>query len=156
MMRRFVLAIPVLLLSVACGGNDGAPTSPTPPTTPTSPSVGLDVPFSTEDLTVGTGQEAMNGDTLSVDYTGWLYDPNAAENKGTQFDSGSIPSPGFPEYVLGAGQVIAGWDQGLVGMRVGGLRRLVIPPELGYGSSGQGPIPGDATLLFEVELVGIN
>lgn len=156
-MRRFVLLIPVLLLGAACGGDDGSPTSPTPPTTPTSPSVGLDVPFSTEDLTVGTGPEAMNGDTLSVNYTGWLYDPNAAENKGTQFDSGSIPSPGFSEYVLGAGQVIAGWDQGLVGMRVGGLRRLVIPPELGYGASGRPPtIPGDATLLFEVELLGIG
>ena len=157
MMRRFVLSIPVLLLSLACGGdNGGGPASPTSPTSPSSPSVGLDVPFSTEDLRVGTGREAMNGDVLSVNYTGWLYDPNAAENKGTQFDSGSIPSPGFPEYVLGAGQVIPGWDQGLVGMRVGGLRRLVIPPELGYGSSGQGPIPGDATLLFEVELVGIG
>ena len=150
MMRRFVLLIPVLLFSVACGGDDGAPASPTNPTNPTSPSVGLDVPFSTEDLTVGTGQEAMNGDTLSVHYTGWLYDPNAAENKGTQFDSGDY------SFVLGNGQEIAGWDQGLVGMRAGGRRRIVIPPALGYGSSGQGPIPGDATLLFEVELLGIS
>ena len=149
MMRRFVLLIPVLLLSVACGGDDGgAPTSPTPPT---SPSVGLDVPFSTEDLRVGTGQEAMNGDSLSVDYTGWLYDPNAPENKGMEFDSGNIP------FTLGAGQVIQGWDQGLLGMRVGGLRRIVIPPELGYGTSGAPPaIPGDATLLFEVELLSIG
>ena len=152
-MRRFALSIPVLLLSIACGGDDGGPASPT---APTSPSVGLDVPFSIEDLTVGTGQEAMNGDMLSVNYTGWLYDPNAPENKGMQFDSGSIPSPGLPEFTLGAGQVIAGWDQGVLGMRVGGLRRIVIPPELGYGSSGQGPIPGDATLLFEVELVSIG
>ena len=149
MMRRFVLLIPALLLAVACGGDDGngGPTAPTPPP---SPSVGLDVPFSTEDLTVGTGQEAMNGDTLSVNYTGWLYDPNAAENKGTQFDSGNF------SFTLGAGEVIAGWDQGVLGMRVGGRRRIVIPPELGYGSSGQGPIPGDATLLFEVELLEIN
>ncbi len=144
MMRRFVLSIPVLLLFVACG-DDGGPTSPT------SPSVGLGVPFSTEDLSVGTGQEAMPGDTLSVNYTGWLYDPNAAENKGTQFDSGDF------SFVLGAGQVIAGWDQGLVGMRVGGRRRIVIPPDLGYGADGRPPtIPGDATLLFEVELVGVN
>ena len=154
MMRRFVLLIPVLLLSVACGGDDGAPSSPTNPTTPTSPSVGLDVPFSTEDLTVGTGQEAMNGDALSVHYTGWLYDPSATENKGMQFDSSRSRGP-F-EFTLGAGGVIAGWDQGVLGMRVGGLRRIVIPPELGYGSSGQGPIPGDATLLFEVELVEIG
>ena len=149
MMRRFVLLIPVLLLSAACGGDDGgAPASPTPPT---SPSVGLDVPFSTEDLRVGTGQEAMNGDSLSVDYTGWLYDPNAPEHKGMQFDSGNIP------FTLGTGQVIQGWDQGLLGMRVGGLRRIVIPPELGYGTSGAPPaIPGDATLLFEVELLSIG
>ena len=149
MMRRFVLSIPVLLLSLACGGDDGGgPASPTPPT---SPSVGLDVPFSTEDLRVGTGQEAMNGDELSVDYTGWLYDPNAPENKGTQFDSGNIT------FTLGAGRVIQGWDQGLLGMRVGGLRRIVIPPNLGYGNSGVPPtIPGDATLLFEVELVSIG
>lgn len=150
MMRRFVLLIPALLLAVACGGDDGNGG----PTSPTSPSVGLDVPFSTEDLTVGTGQEAMNGDTLSVHYTGWLYDPNAAENKGMEFDSSRSRDP-F-EFTLGAGGVIAGWDQGVLGMRVGGLRRIVIPPELGYGSSGQGPIPGDATLLFEVELLGIS
>jgi FKBP-type peptidyl-prolyl cis-trans isomerase FkpA len=153
MMRRFVLSIPVLLLAAACGGDDGNG-GPTSPTSPASPSVGLDVPFSTEDLTVGTGQEAMNGDTLSVHYTGWLYDPNASENKGMQFDSSRSRDP-F-SFTLGAGGVIAGWDQGVLGMRVGGRRRIVIPPELGYGSSGQGPIPGDATLLFEVELLGIT
>ena len=151
MMRRFVLSIPVLLLSFACGGDDGGATAPTSPTSPTSPSVGLNVPFDTQDLTVGTGQEAMNGDTLSVNYTGWLYDPNATENKGTQFDSGDF------SFVLGAGRVIAGWEQGLLGMRVGGRRRIVIPPDLGYGANGSPPtIPGDATLLFEVELVGIG
>ena len=145
MMRRFVPLIPALLLSVACGNDGGGPTAPT------SPSVGLEVPFSTEDLTVGTGPEAMNGDTLSVNYTGWLYDPGAAENRGTQFDSGDY------SFVLGAGTVIAGWDQGLLGMRVGGRRRIVIPPELGYGANGSPPaIPGDATLLFEVELLGIE
>ena len=149
MMRRFALLIPVLLLSVACGNDDDG--GPTAPTSPTSPSVGLNVEFSTEDLTVGAGPEAMNGDTLSVNYTGWLYDPNAAENKGTQFDSGNF------SFVLGAGRVIAGWDQGLIGMQVGGRRRIVIPPALGYGANGSPPtIPGDATLLFEVELVGIN
>lgn len=154
MMRRFVPSIPVLLLCAACGGDGGG--SPAP-AAPTSPSVGLDVPFGIEDLRVGTGREAMNGDALSVNYTGWLYDPNAPENKGARFDSGAIPSAGFPEYVLGAGQVIAGWERGLPGMRVGGLRRLVIPPALGYGASGRPPtIPGNATLLFEVELLGIE
>lgn len=139
-MRRFALTLSVLLLAAACG-DDG----------PTSPSTGLDVPFGTEDLVVGTGPGAANGDTLSVNYTGWLYDPDAAENKGTQFDSGNF------QFVLGSGQVIAGWEQGLLGMQVGGRRRIVIPPELGYGANGRPPtIPGDATLLFEVELVGIG
>ena len=138
-MRRFALLIPVLLLSPACGDDP-----------PASPSVGLNVPFGVEDLSVGTGPEAMNGQTLTVSYTGWLYDPGAQENKGAQFDSGTIT------FVLGAGEVIAGWDQGLVGMRVGGRRRLVIPPDLAYGSRGQGSIPPDATLLFEVELISIS
>ena len=119
--------------------------------TPTSPSVGLSVPFSTRDLVVGTGQEAMNGDILSVNYTGWLYDPDAPENKGDQFDS-SVGRAPF-EFTLGVGAVIAGWDRGLLGMRVGGRRIIVIPPELGYGADGSPPrIPGNATLLFDVDI----
>ena len=145
MTRRFVPSIPVLLLCVACGDGDGGAASPA------APSVGLDVPFSIRDLTPGTGPEAMNGDTLAVNYTGWLYDPNAAENKGRRFDSGNF------SFALGAGQVIAGWDRGLLGMRVGGRRRIVVPPALGYGAAGRPPaIPGNATLLFEVELLGIE
>ena len=136
-MRRFALLIAILVLSSACG--DDSPASPS-----------VNVPFSVVDLEVGTGPEAANGDTLNVRYTGWLYDPGAPENKGRQFDSGTF------EFVLGAGQVIPGWDQGLVGMRVGGLRRLVIPPDLAYGDRGQGSIPPNATLLFEVDLLGIS
>ena len=83
----------------------------------------------------------MDGQQLTVSYTGWLYDSNAPDNKGSIFDSGA----GF-QFRLGAGQVIAGWDRGLVGMRVGGMRRLVIPPDLAYGSQGQGSIPPNATL----------
>ncbi len=141
--HRIPIPLVVLLLTVALGGcGDDSPTSP---------SVGLAVPFSTEDLRVGTGPEAMNGDMLNVNYTGWLYDPNASENKGTQFDSGNFP------FILGAGRVIEGWDRGVLGMRVGGHRRIVIPPELGYGANGSPPqIPGNATLLFEVELLSIS
>ncbi len=146
--RRFPVLTATLLsvvLIAGCGGD--SPTSPSP----TSPSVGLMVPFSTQDLVVGTGPEARNGDTLRVRYTGWLYDPNAADNKGTQFDSGTI------DFVLGAGEVIQGWDRGLLGVRVGGRRIIVIPPELAYGAAGRPPqIPGNATLLFEVELLGIS
>ena len=147
-MHRFVLLIPMLVIALSCGDSGGGPASPT---APSSPSVGLNVPFSVTDLRVGTGAEAMNGDSVSVAYTGWLYDPNVQDNKGTQFDSNN----NFP-FVLGAGDVIRGWDDGVAGMRVGGLRRIVIPPDLGYGSAGRGPIPPNATLLFEVELLGIS
>ena len=109
-------------------------------------------PFTVTELRVGTGAEAANGNTLTVDYTGWLHDPAAVDNKGTQFDTSG--GQGFT-FVLGVGQVIPGWDQGLVGMRVGGERRLVIPPDLAYGASGAGSIPGNATLVFNVELLSI-
>ena len=117
---------------------------------PASPSQNLNVAFSATDLTVGTGTTATAGRVVSVNYTGWLYDASKPDNKGTQFDSNAGRGP-FT-FVLGAGQVIAGWDQGVAGMRIGGKRRLVIPPSLGYGSSGAGPIPGNATLVFDVEL----
>ena len=87
---------------------------------------------------------------MTVTYTGWLYDPTRAESKGTQFDSGTYP------FVLGAGNVIRGWDLGIVGMRAGGLRRLTIPPELAYGSAGRSPIPPNATLVFDVELLSVQ
>jgi FKBP-type peptidyl-prolyl cis-trans isomerase FkpA len=99
---------------------------------------------------VGTGTEAVLGRSVTVQYTGWLYHPNAAQNRGPQFDSGT-----FGPFVLGT-TVIQGWTQGLQGMRIGGSRRLVIPPDLGYGPTGQGPIPGNATLLFEVTLINVQ
>ena len=119
---------------------------------PTAPSV--NVPFTVTDLTVGTGATATNGRSLTVDYTGWLYDVGAPDNKGAVFDT-SIGRQPFV-LTLGAGQVIQGWDQGLVGMQVGGLRRLVIPPALGYGQQGTGSIPPNATLIFDVELISVQ
>jgi len=102
-----------------------------------------------EDLVVGTGVEAKAGDTLSMQYTGWLED-------GTKFNS-SLDSGLSVEFVLGQGGVIAGWDQGLVGMKVGGKRRLTIPPHLGYGAEGYpGLIPPNAALIFEMELLEIK
>ena len=91
---------------------------------PSSPS--SNVPFSTTDITVGTGAEAVNGQTVSTNYTGWLYDENAADNKGAVFDSTDGGAP--ISFVLGAGTVIQGWEQGIPGMRVGGTRRLVSRP----------------------------
>jgi FKBP-type peptidyl-prolyl cis-trans isomerase len=101
------------------------------------------------DEVVGTGQEAKTGDTVSVNYTGWLAD-------GTKFDSSYDRNQTF-DFTLGAGNVIKGWDEGVVGMKVGGKRKLIIPPDLGYGASGFPPvIPANATLTFEVELVAIK
>jgi FKBP-type peptidyl-prolyl cis-trans isomerase FkpA len=119
---------------------------------PSSPSV--NVPFSTTDLAVGTGTEATVGRTITVNYTGWLYSAAASDNKGAQFDTTSGRGP--YQLILGVGQVIRGWDQGLVGMRAGGRRRLVIPPNLGYGTVANGPIPANSTLLFEVELLSVQ
>lgn len=121
--------------------------------TPTSPSVNANVPYSQVDVRVGTGAEAVNGRTATVAYALWLYDPNAAQNKGT-----SIPQPGNTfSFLVGGNGVISGFNQMVTGMRVGGQRRAVIPPNLAYGSQGQPPsIPGNATLVFEVELLNIQ
>ncbi|HSB65527.1 MAG TPA: FKBP-type peptidyl-prolyl cis-trans isomerase [Anaerolineales bacterium] len=102
-----------------------------------------------EDLQVGTGATAQRGNTATVNYTGWLTD-------GTKFDS-SIDRGQTFDFTIGAGGVIAGWDEGVQGMLVGGTRLLVIPPTLGYGTNGSPPtIPGNATLIFEVQLVSIK
>ena len=104
-----------------------------------------------EDTVVGDGATAASGQHVTVHYTGWLYQDGAA---GRKFDSSKDRGQPF-EFSLGAGMVIRGWDEGVAGMRVGGTRRLVISPELGYGARGAGGvIPPNATLLFEVELLG--
>ena len=105
-----------------------------------------------EDLRIGEGALATAGAHVHVHYTGWLYEDGAATR---QFDSSRSHGEPFA-FPLGAGRVIEGWDQGVAGMRVGGLRRRVIPPDLGYGAHGAGGvIPPNATLLFEVELLGV-
>ncbi len=105
-----------------------------------------------EDTTTGSGAEAVAGQHVSVHYTGWLYNDGV---KGTKFDSSKDRGEPF-SFGLGAGQVIRGWDEGVQGMRVGGTRVLVIPAPLGYGARGAGGvIPPNATLMFEVELLGV-
>jgi FKBP-type peptidyl-prolyl cis-trans isomerase len=135
MLKRISVRTAALLLSAAlsvCGGDNG-----------TAPSGGT---LRIEDLVVGSGAVAVSGDTLTVHYTGSL-------TNGSVFDS-SVGRAPFT-FRLGAGQVIAGWDQGLVGMRVGGRRRLTIPPELGYGNRANGSIPANSTLRFDVDLLSI-
>ena len=108
------------------------------------------------DVVVGSGAEATDGKVVSVHYTGWLYDEAAPEHKGKKFDSSRDRGEAF-DFPLGAGRVIKGWDQGVAGMKVGGRRTLIIPPELGYGSRGAGGvIPSNATLVFDVELMGVR
>ena len=105
-----------------------------------------------EDTVEGTGATAQSGHSVSVHYTGWLYSNGVA---GTKFDSSKDRGEPF-RFSLGGGQVIRGWDEGVAGMKIGGTRRLVIPPELGYGARGAGGvIPPNATLLFEVDLLGV-
>ncbi|MFA7505369.1 MAG: FKBP-type peptidyl-prolyl cis-trans isomerase [Burkholderiaceae bacterium] len=104
-----------------------------------------------EDVVTGSGDEARSGSQVSVHYTGWLFEDGKT---GTKFDSSKDRGEPF-RFPLGAGHVIRGWDEGVAGMKVGGTRRLVIPPELGYGARGAGGvIPPNATLLFEVDLLG--
>jgi peptidylprolyl isomerase len=104
----------------------------------------------------GEGAEAKAGQHVTVHYTGWLFDKNAAENKGAKFDSSRDRNEPF-DFPLGHGRVISGWDVGVQGMMVGGQRTLMIPPEMGYGRRGAGGvIPPNATLVFDVELLGVN
>jgi len=105
---------------------------------------------------VGTGATATSGKHVSVHYTGWLYDPKAADRHGHKFDSSRDRGEPF-SFKLGARQVISGWDQGVAGMKVGGTRTLVIPSDLAYGSRGAGgAIPPNATLVFDVELLDVK
>ena len=107
------------------------------------------------DTTLGTGAEATPGKQVSVHYTGWLFDETAAGQKGTKFDS-SLDRGQLFDFPLAAGHVIRGWDEGVAGMKVGGKRTLIIPPEMGYGARGAGGvIPPNATLVFDVELHGV-
>jgi FKBP-type peptidyl-prolyl cis-trans isomerase FkpA len=136
---RVMLTLAIALSAAACGGS-GETTTPTPPT----------AAFSATDLREGTGTTATQGRTVTVSYTGWLYDPAKPESKGIQFDSQASFT-----FQLGVGRVIPGWEQGIPGMKVGGQRRLVIPPTMGYGSQMVGSIPPNSTLVFDVMLLNV-
>jgi FKBP-type peptidyl-prolyl cis-trans isomerase FkpA len=140
-MRRFTMLLASFFLPTLAGG--------TPPAEPPAELV-------ITELAAGEGEAIAPGSTAVVHYTGWLFDPAGEEGKGTKFDSSVDRGQPF-RFPLGAGRVIAGWDQGVAGMQIGGQRRLFIPPQLAYGSRGAGGvIPPNATLVFDVELLDIE
>jgi FKBP-type peptidyl-prolyl cis-trans isomerase len=141
-MRASFFLLTSLVLSVALSACTEAPSAPT-----------NSAPYSQTDLKLGSGPAAASGDAIIVEYVGWLYDSSKPDNKGPAFDT-SIGGDPF-SFLLGAGEVVDGWDKGIVGMREGGKRRLVIPPSLAYGPNRNALLPPYATLLFEIELVGI-
>jgi FKBP-type peptidyl-prolyl cis-trans isomerase FkpA len=121
-----------------------------------SPTAASGAPKSVQktDTVAGSGKAAKVGSTVTVHYTGWLYAPKEPKQHGVQFDSSAGDQP-FT-FQLGAGKVIPGWDEGLVGMKVGGKRTLVVPAGMAYGSRGAGPIPPNANLIFDVTLVDVK
>lgn len=149
-----ILAVVVVIILVARGGGSGGETTSV---ADTGPKPTVQVPkgrppthLVVKDLRTGAGAEAKAGDQVSVQYVGVLY------SNGKQFDSSWDRGQPF-SFQLGSGQVIPGWDQGVAGMKVGGRRELIVPPSLGYGSRGQPPtIPGNATLVFVVDLVSVG
>jgi FKBP-type peptidyl-prolyl cis-trans isomerase FkpA len=172
MIRKTLIATLGSLLLAACGGagpssapggsTENKPPStsgsaePSAPAATSAPAAPVRPAYTRTDLQEGTGREAQKGKGLSVHYTGWLYDPTRPDLKGRMFDTSRERGP-F-NFVLGTGQVIPGWDQGFDGMKIGGRRRLIIPPDLAYGvdGAGNGIIPPNATLLFEMELLDVQ
>ncbi len=125
-------------------------------TPPGPPAGGSIAAFQMIDEQVGSGAEARPGNQVTVHYTGWLYDEKAKDQHGEKFDASADHGQPF-SFALGGGQVIRGWDEGVAGMRVGGKRKLMIPPDYGYGASGAGGvIPPNASLVFEVELLDVK
>lgn len=141
---RLLPALMPLLLLAACAGDPGIP-----------PGGGV-AELQRIDAQAGSGALATGGNKVTVHYTGWLYDENAPDRRGREFDSSRGRDQPFT-FLLGAGQVIRGWDEGVAGMRVGGKRTLLIPADMAYGRKGAGGvIPPNASLVFEVELLDVQ
>lgn len=137
------VAIAAMLIACAACGSSTSTTATAPTST---------APFTITDLTIGTGATAAVGNRITVAYTGWLYNTANPDGKGTQFDTSTSTF-----FTLASGNLIAGWVQGIPGMKVGGQRRLIVPPELAYGTSGSGStIPGNATLIFDITLLNVQ
>jgi FKBP-type peptidyl-prolyl cis-trans isomerase len=136
-----VFAVGVLTLAAAGCGNS-----------PSEPSDSA--PYSQTDLVFGSGASAETGKTLTVGYTGWFYEAAAADKKGLQFTTSTMSGPAV--FIAGANTVIEGWERGVIGMKEGGTRRLVIPPSLAYGPNRYAAIPANATLVFDIELIKVE
>jgi len=159
---RLVLLATATLVIAACGGSEepqiiqAIPDNAADIKVDTIESVQIAEGLSSKTLLQGDGAVAEIGHTAVVHYTGWLYDPEAADNRGTKFDS-SVDRGAHFRFPIGAGRVIKGWDQGVAGMKVGEVRELTLAPEMGYGDRGAGGlIPPGATLVFVVELAGLE
>ncbi|WP_343733365.1 FKBP-type peptidyl-prolyl cis-trans isomerase [Duganella sp.] len=150
-LQMFAAAVCAFSLAACGGGSGGGSATPSTPAGVQPPTV-----LKIEDQVIGTGAEAVTGKTASVRYTGYLFDGTRADLRGTKFDS-NVGGSLFSFVVNGNPlMVISGFNSGVAGMKVGGKRVVTMPPSLGYGASGQGPIPGNATLIFEIELVAVN
>jgi FKBP-type peptidyl-prolyl cis-trans isomerase FkpA len=143
---RFAVILAAAALIAACGSAQSTTNIPTAPTSTAE--------YSQADVIEGTGASAAAGNVITVNYTGWLYDILKPDKKGLQFETSIGTSPLI--FQLGAGQVIRGWDQGIVGMKVGGTRRLTLPPSLGYGGTRNGIIPPYTSLIFDIQLLDIQ
>jgi FKBP-type peptidyl-prolyl cis-trans isomerase FkpA len=145
--RKLFVCGALAILAVGCNSDNGNPNDPSQ----------VNIQFTTTEITVGSGPVAVAGNLATVGYTGWLYNSAGPESKGRQFGSSNDPPPnGGPLDVrLGAGQFLPGFEQGILGMRVGGKRRVYMPASMAYGSSGSrdGTIPPNAALVFEVDLL---
>jgi FKBP-type peptidyl-prolyl cis-trans isomerase FkpA len=146
--KKCFLCLAVALVAVGCN-SDGSGGNPTDPSQ-------VNVEFSFSDLTVGTGSEAGAGSRVIMLYELWLYNPAGTASKGNRIGGSSDPNAGPYPFTVGSGGTIPGVDQGVRGMRQGGKRRIYMPPSLAYGSSGQGTIPPNASLVFEVELTSVQ
>ena len=157
---RTLILLPLALILAACGGDESGPAEVVlqdPADIIYASSLGVDLSamelqpsgLYIRDLQVGEGDPTVAGDVMVVHYSGWV-------NDGTLFDSSRNPGRDPFPVMVGAGQVIAGWEEGLPGMRVGGVRQLVIPPQLGYGAQSVARIPAGSVLIFEVELLEVN
>lgn len=144
LISRTLITLPLLAALTAC--------TPAPQALPPSDPISQ---FQIIDQQAGTGTPAQSGQKVRVHYTGWLFDADAPQQRGDKFDSSLDRGQPFT-FTVGAGQVIKGWDEGVAGMQVGATRVLMIPPEHGYGDRRVGPLPANASLVFEVELLGIE